>query len=154
MNVILICGEIAEWGKGANGEREQIGTIFDCWPRLEYELDLAVQVLKAGPRRIGRVRKTRIAAFPEASTFEFSYDTFARMYGIAVIRGPSQPVNLITPEQRAEISRLLDIVKLEDGTVDKWLAAANVASWDEMDSHRADKAIAYLRNRIAAIENV
>lgn len=154
MNVILICGEIAEWGKGANGEREQIGTIFDCWPRLEYELDLAVQVLKAGPRRIGRVRKTRIAAFPEASTFEFSYDTFARMYGIAVIREPSQPVNLITPEQRAEISHLLDIVKLEDGTVDKWLAAANVASWDEMESHRADKAIAYLRNRIAAIENV
>ena len=49
-----------------------------------------------------------------------------------------------------EIVRLLDVVKLEEGTVDKWLAAANVNSWQEMASERAGKAIEHLRSRIAA----
>ena len=45
MNVILIAGETAEWGL-VNGERAQIGTTFDCWPRLEYELDLAIGMFR------------------------------------------------------------------------------------------------------------
>src|SRR5271168_1206434 len=81
MNVILIAGEVAEWGLDGKGERTQSGETFDCWPRLEYELDLAVKVLRVGPKRLGKVRKTRIAAFPEAETFPWTYDEFARRYG-------------------------------------------------------------------------
>lgn len=151
MNVILICGEIAEWGKdNGTGERTQIGSTFDCWPRLEYELDLAIQVVKLGNSRYGKVRKSRIAAFPHASTFEWSYDIFTNLYGRDVVEKASSPIDIATPEQLAEINRLLDIVKLEEGTVDKWLAAANVSAWDEMASARADKAIDYLKKRIEA----
>lgn len=151
MNVILICGEVAEWGKeNGTGERTQIGTTFDCWPRLEYELDLAIQVVKLGNSRYGKVRKSRIAAFPHAETFEWTYDAFTALYGRDVVEEPSEPILCATPEQIAEINRLLEVVKLDEGTVDKWLAAANVSAWDEMATERADKAIDYLKKRLAA----
>lgn len=151
MNVILVAGEIPEWGADARGERTQIGQTFDCWPRLEYELDLAIQVIKAGPGRIGRVRKTRLSAFPLAETFPFTYAEFSARYGRDVIEAASHPMELATPEQVAEIGRLLEIVRLPEGTVEKWLASADVTSWDEMPCDRAAKAIEYLVKTINPI---
>lgn len=150
MNVILICGEVAEWSTDAKGERTQTGQTFDCWPRLEYELDLAIQVIKQGPTRVGKVRKSRIAAFQQASTFPWTYEEFSSRYGRDVVEEASEPVVLATEEQLAEVNRLLGIVKLEEGTVDKWLAAANVSSWDEMTSDRIAKAIDHLKGKLAA----
>lgn len=148
MNVVLICGEVSEWGMDSKGERTQIGTTFDCWPRLEYELDLVIQVVKLGDSRYGKVRKSRIAAFPQASTFEWNFDTFARMYGREIVEAEPEPTALATPDQLAEIQRLLDVVKLEEGTVDKWLAAVNVSTWDEMPTDRVAKAIEHLKGKI------
>ena len=157
MNVILIAGEIAEWkatqttGRDQGyGEREQVGMTFDCWPRLEYELDMAIQVILLGDTAYGKIRKSRVQEFPKASTFEFTYDKFTEIYGRDIVEGASSRVDVATPEQIGEINRLLNIVKLEEGTVDKWLAAANVSAWDEMASARADKAIDYLKKRIEA----
>lgn len=150
MNVILICGEVAEWGTDQKGERTQIGATFDCWPRLEYELDLAIQVVRAGQSRIGRIRKSRIAAFPQTSSFPFSYEEFSTRYGRDVVEEASQPASLATDEQVAEINRLLSIVKLDEGTVEKWLAVANVSAWDEMPADRIAKAIDHLKSRMEA----
>ena len=155
MNVILVAGEVPEWGADARGERTQIGQTFDCWPRLEYELDLAIQVVKTGPGRIGRIRKTRLSAFPLAETFLFSYQEFATRYGRSVIESEAQPVELADSAQVAEIGRLLEIVRLPEGTVEKWLAAADVTSWDEMPHDRTGKAIEHLRKLIApTTENI
>lgn len=148
MNVILIAGEIAEWALDEKKERVQVGETFDCWPRLEYELDLVIKVLRAGPKRLGKVRKTRLAAFAEASTFEWSYDEIVNRYGQEALEGEVTPLQLATAEQLAEINRLLSIVKLDDGTVDKWLAAANISSWDEMDTTRIQKAIEHLKEKM------
>lgn len=150
MNVVLVCGEVAEWGVDSRGERGQIGATFDCWPRLEYELDLAIQVTKEGPSRYGRVRKSRIAAFQQGGRFPWTYDDFATLYGKDVIENGVEPVILATPEQLSEIKHLLEVVKLEEGTVDKWLAAADVSGWDEMPYDRIEKAITHLKGRIAA----
>jgi hypothetical protein len=148
MNVILIAGEVAEWGLDAKGERVQIGETFDCWPRLEYELDLAVKVLRAGPKRLGRVRKTRIAAFPEAETFPWTYDEFARRYGRENLESAAAPVRVATEEQLMEINGLLALSKLDQETIDKWLAAANVSTWEEMDTDKVAKVIEHLRAKI------
>lgn len=147
MNVILTAGEVAEWGL-VNGERAQVGTTFDAWVRLEYELDLAINMFKAGSRRMARVRKTRLAAFAQGETFECTYEEFSSRMG-GVIEEAPEPETFATPEQLAEVTRLLDIVRLDEGTVDKWLAAANVSGWDEMSEERVAKAITYLRGRIA-----
>ena len=148
MNVILICGEVPEWGKDESGERTQIGSTFDCWPRLEYELDLAIQVVKLGDRRFGRVRKSRIAAFPHASTFDLTYDAFTKLYGRDVVEKTAAPISCATPKQVEEIQRLLGVVKLEDDTAAKWLAAANVTSWEDMDEGRIAKCIEALKGKL------
>ncbi len=150
MNVILVCGEVAEWGMDSKGERIQVGQVFDCWPRLEYELDLAVQVVRQGSTRLGKIRKSRIAAFPQSSTFPWSYDEFSSRYGRDVVEEASEPVALATEEQLVEINRLLGIVKLDEGTVDRWLAAANASSWEEMEGAKVAKAIDHLKGKLAA----
>jgi len=147
MNVILIAGETAEWGL-VNGERAQIGTTFDCWPRLEYELDLAIGMFRAGSKRLARVRKTRLSAFPQGDTFDCTYEELAHRIGDVIEAAPEKEA-FATPVQLAEVTRLLDIVRLDEGTVDKWLAAANVSNWEEMSEERIGKAITYLQGKIA-----
>ncbi len=150
MNVILICGEVPEWGTDNKGDRMQIGTTFDCWPRLEYELDLVFHVSRQGSSRVGRVRKSRIAAFPLGGpVLPWSYQDFAERYGMDVLEEQSKPIILANDDQLAEINRLLQVIKLEDGTVDKWLAAADVSAWSEMPEERVAKAIVHLQSLIA-----
>lgn len=150
MNAILIAHEIPEWGTDSKGERAQIGATFDCWPKLEYELHLALNIIKAGPSRLARVRKSRLLGFPDASGFPWTYDEFADRYGKDVIEKAATQLLLATPEQVAEISRLLAVVKVEEGRIEKWFSAANVSAWDEMDSEKVAKVIEYLKERIAA----
>ena len=65
MNVILISHQMDEWGVDSKGERVVIGQPFDCWNKLEYELDLAFKVTKQGNSRYGVVRKSRLMGFPD-----------------------------------------------------------------------------------------
>lgn len=146
MNVILISHEKSEWGMDKAGQRVEIGTTFDAWDKLEYELDLCINVVKAGPVRTARVRKSRLEGFPDASVFPWSYADFAKLYGKDVIEKKSEALVLATQEQLTEMERLLSVVKLPDGQEDKWLKAANVDGWDEMTSERITKAIDHIKN--------
>jgi hypothetical protein len=148
MNVVLIAHEMPEWGM-VDGKRDQIGSTFDCWPKLEYELHLALHITKQGPSRMARVRKSRLLGFAEGTALPWSYDDFADRYGRNVIEGEVKQIVVATPEQLAEIERLLSLVKLPEGQVEKWLTAAGVSEWAEMDSDRVSKATAHLKGLIA-----
>lgn len=148
MNAVLITHEVAEWGM-VNGKRDQIGDTFDCWPKLEYELHLALHITKQGPSRIARVRKSRLLGFQEGTALPWSYSDFADRYGRDVIEGAVKQLVVATPEQMAEINRLLGLVKLPEGQVEKWLTAAGVAEWAEMDTDRVASAITHLKGLIA-----
>lgn len=144
MNVILVSHEKPEWGLNSKGERVEIGQTFDAWDKLEYELDLCLNVVKAGPNRTARVRKSRLTEFPDASTFQWSYDEFATKYGKAVIEKKSEAITLATDEQLKEIKHLLETVRLPEGQEDKWLKAAQVDGWEEMSTDRIAKAIDHI----------
>lgn len=150
LNVVLIAHQVDVWGLNDKGVREVTGVGPDCWAKLPYELDLCINVQKFGPKRIGKVGKSRLIGFPEASTFEFTYPEFAERYGKDVIEAESKPLTLATEEQVAEINRLLDTVKLPDGQADKWLAAASAETWAEVDEEKAAKVIAALKAKMAA----
>lgn len=152
MNVILVSHEKPEWGLNANGERVEIGQTFDAWDKLEYELDLCLNVVKAGPNRTARVRKSRLTEFPDASTFGWSYNEFAEKYGKSVIEKKSEAITLATPEQLAEIKKLLETVKLPEGQEDKWLKAAQVDGWEEMETARIAKAINHIKKTYLNME--
>lgn len=146
MNVILVAHEKSEWGLNAQKERVEIGTTFDCWDKLEYELDLALRVYKIGDKRMASVRKSRIATFEDATSFPWSYKDFADKFGKDAIEKAGDSLNLATPEQLKTIKKLLETVKLPEGQEEKWLKKANVEGWDEMDSERIDLAIQHIRS--------
>lgn len=145
LNVILVSHEKSEWGLNAKGERVEIGQTFDAWDKLEYELDLCLNIVKAGPNRTARVRKSRLTEFPDGSNFSWSYNDFADKYGKAVIEKKSEQIVLATKEQLDEIKSLLETVRLPDGQEDKWLKAAQVDGWEEMSTDRIAKAIDHIK---------
>lgn len=148
MNVILIAHQKPLWGADKDGNRAEIGTTFDCWDKLEYELHLCLQIEKNGPSRIARVKKTRLREFPDASNFSWSYDEFSKLYGKDVIEKKSETLVLATSEQVAEINTLLELVKLPDGEVEKWFNKADVTSFAEMDERKILACIAAMKQKI------
>lgn len=136
MNVILICHEKPEWSKG-----EQIGFVPDAHEKLEYELHLCLRILKEGDSRKAYIKKSRLVEFPDGSRFDWSYEEFVKKYGKKVMEADATQIVLATPEQVAELNRLLDTVKLPEGETEKWLKKANVESFAEMDTDKIQKCI-------------
>ncbi len=144
MNVILVAHERDEYGIDAKGVRTPIGTTFDCWDKLEYELDLALRVVKVGKNRNAFVRKTRLEEFEEGSAFPWSYAEFAKKYGAEAIDREGQALDLATPEQLEQIRSIFETKKIPSDLEGKWFLKANVSGWDEMPRERVDAAIKYL----------
>lgn len=140
MNVILICHEKPLWKGG-----EQVGDTFDGFDKLDYELDLCLNIVKAGDKRIARITKSRIEGFPDGGTFPWSYAEFSNRYGKEVIEKSGKQVVLASAQQLDELANLIKIVKLPDGQEQKWLSAASVETWQEMDADKVAKIIDYIR---------
>lgn len=148
MNVILIAHEKAEWGLDEKKQRIEVGSTFDCWDKLEYELHLCLHIINIAGQRKAKVRKSRLKGFPEASLLNWSYKDFAEAYGKDIIERKSTNLVLATQEQLREFNYLLQSVKLPDNLQSKWLTGANVDSFEEMDSDKLQKIIDYIKIKI------
>jgi len=145
MNVVLIAHEKAEWGLNSKGERVEIGSTFDCWDKLSYELDLCLNIVKAGSRRMARITKSRLTQFPDASNFDWSFDEFAEKYGKDIIQKEAEKIELATPEQLAQVKKLMETVKIPDGQEEKWLTSCKVDGWEELEKSRIEGLIAHIK---------
>lgn len=145
MTVILIAHQKDEYGLSAKGDREVIGQTFDAWDRLEYELHLALQIVLQGNSRFAKVRKSRLENFKKGDQFPWSFEKFSELYGRDAIEAEVTQIVLASPEQLAEVRKLLEVVRVPDDQESKWFTAANVVSWTEMDADKVDKIIAYLK---------
>lgn len=146
MNVILIAHEKPLWGT-VNGQRAEIGATFDAWDKLEYELHLALNIIKFGGKRVAKVKKSRLTGFPDDETFNWSYQDFAERYGKDVIEKASVTLTLATEEQLAELAKLKKKAVLPEGIEAKWFTAANVTSFEEMDSDKIQKVIDLIQDK-------
>jgi hypothetical protein len=151
MNAIFICHQKDEWGI-VNGKREAIGWTFDCYEKLAYDLHLVLRIDRIGSgetaRRFAHIGKSRLLGFPEGGRFELSYDEFASRYGRDILENEVKQIILANEEQITEVKRLLEVVKLPDGTVEKWFTKAGVDAWEEMDAAIIAKCIASLKERV------
>ena len=148
MNVILICHQKDEWGKDAKGERSQIGVTYDGHEKQEYDLHLCLQITKQGPDRKAFIRKSRLTGFPDGSSFKWSYAEFAERYGKDIIEAEAKPITLATPEQVAEIVRLLEVVKIDPADIDKWKAKAGAETFAEFTTEQAAGVIGALTKKL------
>lgn len=143
MNVILICHEKPEWSKG-----EQIGFVPDAHEKLEYELHLCLRITKEGDSRKAAVKKSRLIEFVDGSRFDWSYEEFTKKFNRKVMEATAKQIVLASQEQLAELNDLLEIVRLPEGEVEKWLKKANVETLAEMTSDKLSACIEMLKGRV------
>lgn len=148
MNVILIAHEKPLWGIDPKGDRSEIGVTFDCWDKLEYELHLALNIQKRGPERKASVRKSRLLGFQDGSSFTWSYEEFAKLYGKDIIEAKGKTIQLAAPEAVGAVKRLLEIIKVPDDEIEKWFKKAAVTSLDEMTAEQIAKITDHLKAKL------
>jgi hypothetical protein len=147
MNVVITAHAKPEYGQNL----AKIGYTFDGWKQLDYWFDLVVELGKKGKKRFAKVVKTRVESFPDEDVFEWSYDAIKRRYDVNVLEKEAAQLKLATPEQVREIKDLLSLVRLPDGTVDKWFAKAGVDLWEDMPADVAEKCIEYVKGRLPSV---
>jgi hypothetical protein len=148
MNVILIAHAKDEYGLNEKKERVVIDTTFDCWDKLEYILHLALHITKQGPSRYARVRKTRLLGFPDGSVFPWTYPDFAERYGREIIEKEAGQIILASAEQVAELNRLLEVVKMPDGWLEKCLDRAKAERLADLETDKIDKLIDAVKEKL------
>lgn len=152
MNVIITSHAKAQWVRSKDAKGKEIavqdGITFDCYPKLDYLFDLVFQVERRGKERVGIVRKTRIESFGDGEVFPFSYDAIADKYGRSMLERNAEPLSLATAEQVAELTRLVEAMKIETATVEKWLDKAEAERFDEMGSEIIQKCIDYCKAKL------
>lgn len=136
MNVILICHEKAEWSN-----EKQIGTTFDAWDKLAYELDLCLNIVKQGSTRKAIVTKSRIKNFPDSERFDWSYENFSEKYGKEIIGQNAKAIILASKEQLDEIQSLIKLMNIPDDAIEKWLDHAKAESMEEIPTQSMAKII-------------
>lgn len=148
MNVILIAHEKSEWGTDDKGQRAEIGKAPDCWDKLIYSLDLAFQVQKRGASRVAITRKSRLLGFPEGESFTLDFASFSERYGKDIIEKETKPIELASAEQVTEITRLVDLLKVDPATIEKWFEKFNAEKFEELSVEAANKIIEAMNNKL------
>jgi AAA domain len=144
MNVILIAHEKPLWGIDAKGQRAEIGTTFDGYDKIEYDIDLILNIQKSGPIRNARVTKSRLIAFPEGQSFPWAYEEFASRYGKDVIEDDVKAITLASEEQVNSIVDYIKLYKIEDEKVEKWIKAAKATKLEELTEANAKAMIEHI----------
>lgn len=144
MNVVVTAHSKKEYGDNL----KVLGHTFDGWRQLDYWFDLVIELGKKGKKRFAKVTKTRVDSFPDEDIFEWNYEAVKKRYDIATLEKPATAVQLATGEQVRQIRELLNIVRLPEGTTDKWLAKAGVDVWEDMSAKTIAKCIDYVKGRL------
>ena len=144
MNVVITAHAKTEYGQNFS----KLGYTFDGWRQLDYWFDLVIELQKKGKKRFGKVAKTRLEQFPDDDTFEWSYEAIRKRYGADMLEKEASVVKLAAPEQVAQLKDLLAVVRLPEGTTDKWLAKAGVDVWEDMSADTIAKCIDYVKNKL------
>ena len=144
MNVVVTAHSKKEYGDNLR----LLGQTFDGWRQLDYWFDLVIELGKKGKKRFAKVVKTRVDSFPDEDVFEWSYDAVRKRYDISMLEKEAATVKLATSDQVREMKELLNIVRLPEGTTDKWFAKAGVDVWEDMPGDTIEKCIAYVKGRL------
>lgn len=148
MNIIITSHAKNEYGDNL----KVLGSTFDCYKKLDYLFDLVIEIQKKGRQRLGLVKKSRIQAFEELESFPFSYDTVAEKYGRKILEKDAVAQKLASSQQVGELNHLIKLLKVEEETVNKWLAKAEATTFDEMEEGAIAKCIEHLKGKLVPEE--
>jgi len=143
-NVVLTCHSKNEYGQNL----AVLGKTYDGYRKLDFLFDLVFEVQKRGKERVGIVKKSRVPAFADGESFPFSYNEIAKRYGREILEKEAKPEKIATQEQVTELKRIVELLRVPQDTVDKWLDKSNSMSFEEMPEEVIIKCIDHLQSKI------
>jgi AAA domain len=144
MNVIITSHAKNEYGANL----AVLGQTYDCYKKLDYLFDLVFEIQKRGKERVALIKKTRIEGFPEGDVFPFNYDEIAKRYGRDILEKAAEAEELATSDQLIEVKRLIDLLKVPEETIEKWLKKGESETWDVMSKKSIQAVIDHLQSII------
>lgn len=148
LNVILIGHNKAKWERKGN-EIYQSGNTFEGYPKLEYDLDLFIEILPGYKNFL--IKKSRIESLPQGGSMPLSYKHFAEIYGEEIIESEVVPADLADPAQVKVILKLIEALNINEAQIEKWFKKADVESWEEMSLKQISSLIDVLDKKIAGL---
>ena len=145
LNIILICHSKIKWERRGK-DIIDAGSTFDGYDKLEYILDLWIELLKGG--KTFNVKKSRIQNLTQEDSYPLSFDKFAELYGADTINREAVPVALATAEQVARLLTLIEGLKVETEVQEKWLKKCGVDGYEEMSEEQINSLIVFCEKQI------
>lgn len=150
MNVIVTAHQKDVYGANFS----KVGVTFDSMRGDDYLFDLIFRIEKRSQKRMALTEKERadigIRKFPDE--FEWNYDNFLKFYGAEIIERKALPIDMATKEQVEKLNKLIEVVKIDEETVNKWLLKADAMSFEEMTAEQISKCIEFVEKKLAALK--
>jgi hypothetical protein len=150
MNVIVTAHQKDVYGSNSS----KVGVAPDSMKGDSYFFDNVIRLEKRGKERIAVMEKERAEIgknkFPEE--FPWTYENFCKFYGAKVLERAAQAVKMATPAQVQQITKLLEVVKVDDDWQEKCFIKADVDAWREMTEPQIIKCIEYCQKKAAQLE--
>lgn len=144
MTIALVCHSKDEWSKG----QPTGATTFDGWQKLEYDLNLWLEMVITGRQRSVVVRKSRLSGFTLGNSYPADYATFAKLYGKDILEKAPETVVLATKDQISEVKRLLEVFNVSEDDQKKGLKKYDVDDFVELSTEQAAQMISNLNARL------
>lgn len=149
MNIIITAHQKDVYGNGFS----KIGVTFDSMKGEDYLYDLVFMLSKKGTARVAETIKERaligLPKFPQE--FEWSYANFLKYYGQEIIEKKSEAIKMATESQVERLMKLIETVKVEESTLEKWKNQTDVDDWAEMTEAQILKCIEHLEAKLTQI---
>ena len=144
MTIALVCHSKPKWENG-----QPTGTTtFDGWDKLEYDLNLWIELVQTGKRRDIVVRKSRIEGFILGNSYPADYENFSKLYGSDIINKPSEQVVLAEMDQINEAKHLVGVFNISEDDQKKALKKYDVEQWEELSKEEIQKIIDGLKSKL------
>lgn len=144
MVICLVCHSKAKWDNG-----QPTGTTtFDGWDKLEFDLNLWVELVQTGKRRDLVVRKSRLEGFILGNSYPADYETFAKLYGKDIIEKAPEQVVLASAGEITEAKHLIGVFNISEEDQKKALKKRDCESWEELSHDQIQTIISDLKSKL------
>lgn len=148
LNIILVCHSKTKWERRGK-DIIDTGSTFDGYDKLEYILDLWVEINKGG--KTFTVKKSRVQSLIQGDSYPLSYDKFAELYGKETVERESVPVTLANSAQLTQLGGLIEALNITAEQQEKNLKKFNAETWAELTESDIQIVIESLQKKIKSL---
>jgi hypothetical protein len=145
MNVIVVAHE-----KSKFVDNKDAGKVFDINEKMAYSLGSVLNMRLYGKTRKLFIEKSRYTQLKTGETLDFDdgYNVIESLFGKEIFTRESKAIELASADQVKEITRLIDLLKIPEETVQKWKMNAKAETFEMMDKEKIQKCIEHLKSKL------